>query len=186
MGLWVYLGLYFTEKYPKVPCQLLVKLALVKDNDWLGLDEAIIIAGEEVPYQSMSIPLVSQTSLRMRNPLPFTKEYISPFSSVSQSPSQVSSLGNYSPLSLPTLSDVLCPFTPIEDDPEGDVVYMGKHDAAPNSSQVDFKPDICFFIFAPCFWIILKQHLFWRWFFIHHFARCMWHKVFQSKYKYGR
>lgn len=145
MGLWVYLGLYFTEKYPKVPCQLLVKLALVKDNDWLGLDEAIIIAGEEVPYQSMSIPLVSQTSLRMRNPLPFTKEYISPFSSVSQSPSQVSSLGNYSPLSLPTLSYVLCPFTPIEDDPEGDVVYMGKHDAAPNSSQVDFKPDICFF-----------------------------------------
>lgn len=132
-----------------------MKLALVKDDDCLGLEEAIIVAGEEGPYECMSITSVSKSSLGHRTPSPFSKQLSSPFPSSSQISRQLSSLGDYSPLSLPSLSDVLRPSTPIEGNAEGDIVYMGKKDVAPSSSHVDFepdvKPDVCFCSFFPCF-----------------------------------
>lgn len=139
------MGLHVTEKYPKVPRRLLVKLSSVEDNDCLDLEEAILTAGDEGIYETSSMSLVPKSSFSPRTPSPFSNRPPSPFSSPSQTPFRLSSLGDYSPPSLPSLSDSLRPLTPIEENSDGDLLYMGKRDGALISLEVDIKPDVRLF-----------------------------------------
>ncbi|KAH9825082.1 hypothetical protein DFH28DRAFT_1144409 [Melampsora americana] len=125
---WIRISLSNTEKYPEVPCKLLVWLCMVNEDKCIGLKAAMTDVNTEGQYESLSMPLMWNISP--------AKKCTTQLQTAGPQDQQIKA---YQTPPVPTHTKQCSPSPPSI---KSDVIYLGSSDHFNPEDKIETKPKV--------------------------------------------